>query len=86
MQILLEKPELENFIREQVDNGQYSSPTAVVEAALSQLMGPQFAPGELARLIAEGEASIARGAVYPADEVFKELREKSRLARIRAGK
>jgi Arc/MetJ-type ribon-helix-helix transcriptional regulator len=86
MQILLDKPELENFIREQVDNGQYSSPTAVVEAALSQLMGPQFAPGELARLIAEGEASIAKGGMRDADVVFAELREKSRIARIKAGK
>ena len=86
MQILLEKPELENFIRNQVDGGQYSSPTAVVEAALVRFMSDEFAPGELARLVAEGEASIAAGRVRDADEVFADLRERSKLARSRAGK
>jgi putative addiction module CopG family antidote len=86
MQILLEKPELENFIREQVDRGLYASPSAFVEAALSRLMEPQFAPGEIDRLIEEGEASIARGGLRDADVVFAELREKSRVARLKAGK
>ena len=83
MQILLEKPEIEHFIREQVDNGQYPSEAAVVEAALSNLMRPQFAPGELARLIEEGEAS---GWMRDANVVLAELREKSKIARIKAGK
>lgn len=86
MQILLEKPELENFIREQVDRGQYASPSAFVEAALSRLMEPQFAPGELARLIAEGEASLIREGPKSMEDVFGRLERMSAEARSRAGK
>jgi putative addiction module CopG family antidote len=86
MQILLEKPELERFIRNQVDCGQYSSPVEVVEAALSQFMFREFAPGELQRLVDEGEASIAEHGLLNADDVFRNLEEKSRLARLRASK
>jgi Arc/MetJ-type ribon-helix-helix transcriptional regulator len=86
MNILLEKPEIENFIREQVDNGQYPSPTAGVEAALSQLMGPKFAPGELDRLIAEGEASLIREGPKSFEDVFGRLENMSAEARSRAAK
>ncbi len=86
MQILLEKPELENFIRNQVDGGQYPSPTAVVEAALSRLMSDNFAPGELQRLVEEGEESLRRDGPIPAEDVFRELREMRAAARTRAGK
>ncbi len=86
MQILLEKPEIENFIREQVDNGQYSSPAAVVEAAISEFMERQFAPGELDRLINEGEASLARYGPLDGEDVFRDLKEMHRAARLKAGK
>jgi len=86
MQIVLEKPEFEQFVREKVNGGEYPSPTAVIEAALSRLMSDEFAPGELDRLIAEGEASIAKHGLRDVDEVFDELREQSKLARSRVGK
>jgi len=77
MQILLEKPELENFIRSQVDGGEFSSPTAVVEAALVQFMSDGFAPEELDRLAAEGEDSLAKYGPLKAEDVFRELEEMS---------
>jgi Arc/MetJ-type ribon-helix-helix transcriptional regulator len=86
MQITLAKPEFENFIRDQVNGGQYPSPAAVVEAALSQFMSQEFAPGELARMVAEADASIAKHGLRDVDEVFGELKERSKLARIRAKK
>ena len=74
-------PELEKFVEEEVRAGRYESPERLVEAAVSHLMGAStiddFAPGELAELIAEGEADIARGDVIDGDEVFAMLRRES---------
>jgi putative addiction module CopG family antidote len=51
-------PATEQFIRQKVQSGQYLNPTHVVEAALATLQQyDDFPPGELERLIAEGEAS-----------------------------
>jgi putative addiction module CopG family antidote len=86
MQIVLEKPEFEQFVRRQVDAGKYASTAAVVEAALSRLMADDFAPGELERLVAEGEESLRRDGPIPAEVVFRELREMRAAARARAGK
>jgi Arc/MetJ-type ribon-helix-helix transcriptional regulator len=85
MQIVLEKPEFENFIRQQVDGGHYPSPASVVEAALSRWMTDHYAPGELERLVAEGEASLISEGPRSFDDVFARLEEKSALARSRAG-
>jgi Arc/MetJ-type ribon-helix-helix transcriptional regulator len=41
MQISLEKPELERFVREQVRAGHYPSVEAVVEAAIAELRDVQ---------------------------------------------
>jgi Arc/MetJ-type ribon-helix-helix transcriptional regulator len=38
MQVLVSKPELQQFITKQVNGGRFGSPTDVVEAALAQLM------------------------------------------------
>jgi putative addiction module CopG family antidote len=51
-------PATEQFIRQMVKSGQYLNPTHVVEAAVATLKQyDDFPPGELERLIAEGEAS-----------------------------
>jgi Arc/MetJ-type ribon-helix-helix transcriptional regulator len=86
MQILLENPQLEKFLRDMVDSGQYHSPAAVIEAALSRLMAEDFAPGELDRMIDEAEANLLKHGARSLDEVFDALKERSKLARIRAGK
>lgn len=86
MQIVLEKPEFEQFIKDKVCGGEYSSPTAVIEAALSRLMTDDFEPGELARLVAEGEASLLKYGPLKAEDVFRELRQLRNPARLKAGK
>jgi len=54
------KPATEQLIRQKVTSGEYSTAADVIEAALATLEQHtrfDFAPGELQRLIAEGEAS-----------------------------
>jgi Arc/MetJ-type ribon-helix-helix transcriptional regulator len=86
MQIVLEKPEYERFVRDQISGGQYPSAAAVIEAALSRMMCNDFAPGELNRLAEEGEASIAKFGLLKAEDVFRRLEEKSAAARRRAAR
>ena len=63
------------LIEERVRSGQYSSPEGVVMAALHALemdeSEVQFAPGELNRLIEEGEASED----LDGEKVLAELRQ-----------
>jgi len=49
-----------------------------------QIESDDFSPGELDRLIAEGEADIARGRVRDGEEVFRRL--KARAKRREAAK
>ncbi|MDB5353840.1 MAG: putative addiction module antidote protein family [Phycisphaerales bacterium] len=69
------KPELQKFIDDQVKAGRYDSPEEVVEAGIATLVQQErygdFAPGELDRLLAEGEADIQRGDIHDGDEVFR---------------
>jgi Arc/MetJ-type ribon-helix-helix transcriptional regulator len=55
------KPETRNLIHARMKRGGYSSPDDLVVAALASLEQQErfgdFAPGELGRLLAEGEAS-----------------------------
>jgi antitoxin ParD1/3/4 len=71
------KPELQKFIDDQVKDGHYDCPEEVVEAGLAileqQTRHGTFAPGELDRLLAEGEADIERGDLHDGEEVFREL-------------
>jgi antitoxin ParD1/3/4 len=84
------KPELERFIKDQIEAGRYASPEEVVEAGLATLeqrtQYADFSSGELDRLLAEGEADIARGAVHDGEEVFRELDELSAARRRDAKK
>lgn len=68
------------FIEDKVREGEYASAEHIIEAALAMLQLQErqvgdFAPGELAALIAEGEADIAAGRVHDGEEVFRELDE-----------
>lgn len=74
-------PEAQKLIDELVKSGRYATPEDVVAAALLTLdqqewLG-EFAPGELAGLLAEGEQSLAEEGTLDGDEAF-ELRRAHR--------
>ena len=73
----------ERIIESHVESGRFANPEAVVDAAL-QLLEQQesagdFAPGELDRLLAEGERSVNRGEVLDGEAAFAR-----RIARLGA--
>lgn len=81
MNVLL-KPELEQFVDEQVKSGRYASTEDVFAAALMRLKQQpadafDFAPGEMDALIAEGEASFARGETVSMEEIREYFRRKA---------
>ena len=84
MQITL-PPKARKLVNERLKSGRYASPDEVVLAGLSSLRRQEqlgaFSPGELERLVAEGEASIEREGTVPADEVFSALRRRADAAR-----
>jgi putative addiction module CopG family antidote len=59
------KPQLKKFVENQVKTGRYESIDQVLAAGVARLMqddgNDDFAPGELQKLVDEGEADIARG-------------------------
>jgi Arc/MetJ-type ribon-helix-helix transcriptional regulator len=69
-------PEIERLIEERVRSGKYRTAEDVIAAAVSNLYQQEtfgdFAPGELDRLLAEGERG---GASLDGEQVFAELRE-----------
>ena len=73
--------ESQKFIEERVKAGGYPSPEDVVRSALAVLKQQEqwgdFAPGELERLLAEGEESIEREGTIDGEEVFADLRRRS---------
>jgi antitoxin ParD1/3/4 len=69
------KPDVQKLIDERVNSGKYSSPEEVVEAAmlaLDQLENfGEFEPGELDRLLAEGEQGIEYEGTLDGEEAFR---------------
>ncbi len=79
MNVSLTKPELEQFIHEQVKSGHFSSPDEVIEAGLARLMlDDQSAPLDDAdrAAIRESEEQIARGEDMDWKQVSTALRNK----------
>ena len=74
MQITL-RPELEQFVQDKVQAGEYGSIQEVVEIALTRLMDDELDDETLAA-IEEGEAQLDRGEGIPAEEAFALLRKK----------
>lgn len=68
-------PETERLIEERMKRGGYATPDDVVRAALATLeqheQSGDFAPGELDRLLAAGEAG---GDALDGEQVLRELR------------
>ena len=79
IQIAVEKPEIQQFIEEQVKSGRFSSLTEVIEAGVARLMlDPiinELDDQDLAA-IEESEQQIARGQDLDWDEVSANLRKK----------
>ena len=80
-------PEMQRFIQDRVRSGMYGSPEEVVAAAFALLEQQEvtgdFEPGEMQRLIDEGEQS---GDALDAEQVFAEVRElRNRHSQNKAG-
>jgi putative addiction module CopG family antidote len=72
------RQEFDQFIESKVRSGMYVSADEVVEDALARWKAQEdIDPAELNRLVAEGQAQADRGELIDADDVFKEIREKS---------
>jgi antitoxin ParD1/3/4 len=69
-------PEIQRHIDERVKSGRYATAEDVVAAALLTLDQQErfgdFKPGELDRLLEEGERSIAEHGLLDGDEAFKQ--------------
>jgi hypothetical protein len=82
-------PATEQLILDTASKLGYDSPEAVVQAALRQLQDradePQFAPGELQKLIDEGMRSIETHGTIPLDVVRRDIAELSALHRETVG-
>jgi Arc/MetJ-type ribon-helix-helix transcriptional regulator len=76
------------LIEERVRSGKYATPEDVVKAALTTLdqndRFGDFAPGELDRLIEEGERSLKREGPISGESVFKEIRQRSARRRAKS--
>ena len=72
------KPELQQFIEEQVQAGYFATPEDVIEAGLGRLRNDlgDFRPGEMNGLIDEAEAQFARGEGHVLQDVRARFREK----------
>ena len=79
-------PQIQKLIDERVRSGKYKTPEDVVAAAVATLEQQEqlgdFAPGELDRLLAEGEAGDAD---LDGEEVLRELRELRQRGKSKAG-
>ncbi len=77
MQVQLKKPELEQFIAEEVKAGRFASPEAAVEAAVEEMM---LSRGELddetAAAINRAEEQIDRGEGIEFKRFAAEMRKK----------
>ena len=79
MDITLTKPELKQFVDEQVRAGHFSSPTDVIEAALARLMldrVPEELDDATLAAIEEGNAQIERGEGIDFSQFAAEMRKR----------
>ncbi|HZZ41303.1 MAG TPA: hypothetical protein VFE58_00060 [Tepidisphaeraceae bacterium] len=72
----------QKMVEEQMKKGGYPNPDEAVRAGLASLeLHGDFEPGELERLLAEGEADIERGDLHDGEEIFRELSKRSQSRR-----
>jgi Arc/MetJ-type ribon-helix-helix transcriptional regulator len=76
------------LIEDRVRSGKYASPEDVVKAALTTLdhndRFGDFAAGEWNQLIKDAEQSFRREGGIPAEQVFRELRQRRAKRRARS--
>ena len=79
---LMLSPTTQKLIEEQMGRGGYATPDEVIVAALASLKQQQqqsqdaFEPGELDRLLAEGDADIERGDVLDGEQALADRRRR----------
>lgn len=77
MTVQLKRPELEKFIAEQVEAGQFPSPEAAVEAAVEQMMiSQEDLDDDTAEAINRAEEQLDRGEGIDFKQFAARLREK----------
>lgn len=71
-------PEMQRYVDEKVRSGQYSRPEDVIHAGLGSLISQEnfgdFAPGELDKLLAEGEQSVGQAGWLDGEDEFQKRR------------
>jgi putative addiction module CopG family antidote len=81
MNVIL-KPKLKKFVETQVQAGRYESAEDVLSAGLTRLMQDgresDFRPGELAKLVAEGEADFARNDVLTMNQLRRHFQRRAK--------
>ena len=78
-------PSAAEFVEEQVRSGAFSTPEEVIVAALKTFQANcefgDFAPGELEKLLQEGERSAVEHGWYSRDEAIAELATRLKQSR-----
>jgi putative addiction module CopG family antidote len=72
-------PEIARFVEQKVREGNYTSADALIEDAVRQMQTfdePEFAPGELERLIAVGQAEADAGLLIDGPKSLEERRRR----------
>jgi len=71
-------PDIQAFVNEMIQSGQYETPEAVIQAGLVALRQHEsfgdFVPGELNELITEGEKSLEESGTLDAEEALRARR------------
>jgi Arc/MetJ-type ribon-helix-helix transcriptional regulator len=77
----------EQIIRDQLNSRRFADAESVVLAGLKSLAArgaDEFAPGELAKSLEEGEKSIAQDGTLDGDEAFEARRARRRRRNVKA--
>ena len=78
----------QRLLEERMKKGGYRTAEDAVRAGLAYLKQleseDEFAPGEMAALLAEADAEIEKGNLIDGEEVFREIREMSQAERKKA--
>jgi Arc/MetJ-type ribon-helix-helix transcriptional regulator len=76
------RPEIQKLVEDKVKAGLFASAEALVNSAVEQMVaGDDLEPGEMEKLLAEGEKDARDGKFVDGDEVFAKLRQRSADAR-----
>ena len=67
-------PDIERFVREQIDAGSFRSPVEVIEEALRQMKADQAELDEIRQKIDRGLADVEAGRTFSPEEARAELK------------